>query len=134
MDERRRRLPHSRKGARIAHPMHPDLDRLIALQRVENELKRQETRLAEVPGRRSALETELSDERHRLDAAREALTSSQKNRRSVEAAVQDLETRRARYKTQLMEVKTNKEYTAMLHEIETVEKEIRAREDVVLQE
>ena len=114
--------------------MHPDLDRLIALQRVENELKRQEARLAEVPGRRTILENELRDERQRLDAAREALGSSQKNRRTVEAAVQDLETRRSRYKTQLMEVKTNKEYTAMLHEIETVEKEIRAREDVVLQE
>jgi hypothetical protein len=33
-----------------------------------------------------------------------------------------------------MEVKTNKEYTAMLHEIEGVEREIRAREDLVLAE
>jgi predicted nucleic acid-binding Zn-ribbon protein len=31
-------------------------------------------------------------------------------------------------------VKTNKEYTAMLHEIEGVEKDIRGKEDVVLQE
>ena len=33
-----------------------------------------------------------------------------------------------------MEVKTNKEYTAMLHEIEAVEREIRAREDQILAE
>jgi predicted nucleic acid-binding Zn-ribbon protein len=33
-----------------------------------------------------------------------------------------------------MEVKTNKEYTAMLHEIEGVEREIRAREDQILVE
>jgi hypothetical protein len=33
-----------------------------------------------------------------------------------------------------MEVKTNKEYTAMLHEIEAVEREIRAREDLILGE
>jgi predicted nucleic acid-binding Zn-ribbon protein len=33
-----------------------------------------------------------------------------------------------------MEVKTNKEYTAMLHEIEGVEREIREREDQVLAE
>ena len=33
-----------------------------------------------------------------------------------------------------MEVKTNKEYTAMLHEIESVEREIRALEDQVLEE
>jgi len=33
-----------------------------------------------------------------------------------------------------MEVKTNKEYTAMLHEIEAVERDIRAREDQILAE
>ena len=33
-----------------------------------------------------------------------------------------------------MDVKTNKEYTAMLHEIEGVEREIRAREDQILAE
>jgi predicted nucleic acid-binding Zn-ribbon protein len=33
-----------------------------------------------------------------------------------------------------MEVKTNKEYTAMLHEIEGVEREIRSREDQILAE
>jgi predicted nucleic acid-binding Zn-ribbon protein len=114
--------------------MHPDLDRLIVLQRLETELRRQEGRLGEVPGRRATLDAELADERRRLDAAREALGASQKNRRTLEAAIQDLETKRSRYKTQLMEVKTNKEYTAMLHEIEGVEKEIRGKEDVVLQE
>jgi predicted nucleic acid-binding Zn-ribbon protein len=114
--------------------MHPDLDRLIVLQRLESELRRQEGRLGEMPGRRATLDAELAEERRRLDAAREALTASQKNRKALEAAVQDLETKRSRYKTQLMEVKTNKEYTAMLHEIEGVEKDIRGKEDVVLQE
>ena len=33
-----------------------------------------------------------------------------------------------------MEVKTNKEYTAVLHEIEGVEREIKAREDLILEE
>ena len=33
-----------------------------------------------------------------------------------------------------MEVKTNKEYTAMLHEIEGVEREIKGREDLILEE
>jgi predicted nucleic acid-binding Zn-ribbon protein len=33
-----------------------------------------------------------------------------------------------------MDVKTNKEYTAMLHEIEGVEREIRGREDLILAE
>ncbi len=33
-----------------------------------------------------------------------------------------------------MEVKTNKEYTAVLHEIEGVEREIKGREDLILEE
>ena len=37
---------------------------------------------------------------------------------STKPSVQDLETKRSKYKGQLMDVKTNKEYTAMLHEIE----------------
>ena len=48
--------------------------------------------------------------------------------------MQDLEGKRSKYKGQLMDVKTNKEYTAMLHEIETVEREIREREDQILEE
>jgi len=74
------------------------------------------------------------EERARLDTAREGLDACQKARRRHEADLQDLEARRSKYKGQLMEVKTNKEYTAMLHEIEAVEREIRGREDQVLSE
>jgi predicted nucleic acid-binding Zn-ribbon protein len=114
--------------------MHPDIEKLIRLQKAETELKRVETELAEIPARKGALEAELMAERGRLDAAREALGNAQKARRGHEGALQDLETKRSRYKGQLMEVKTNKEYTAMLHEIEGVEREIRSREDEILSE
>ena len=81
-----------------------------------------------------AIEERLARDRSHLDAARAALDASQKARKQNEAAVQDLETKRSKYKGQLMEVKTNKEYTAMLHEIEGVERDIKAREDVILEE
>jgi predicted nucleic acid-binding Zn-ribbon protein len=114
--------------------MNPDLERLIRLQRAESELRRVEAELAEVPRRRAELDDVLVRERGRLDHGREAQGQSQKARRQHEGELQDLETRRSRYKTQLMEVKTNKEYTAMLHEIEGVEREIRSREDQILAE
>ena len=114
--------------------MNPDIEKLIKLQRVETELKRVEAELHEAPKKRGVLETDLAAERGRLEAGKEALATSQKARRQHEGALQDLETKRSRYKGQLMEVKTNKEYTAMLHEIETVEREIRSREDEVLSE
>ena len=114
--------------------MLPDLENLIRLQRAESDLRRAETELGEIPRRRADLEAALVGERGRLDAAKEALVQSQKSRRQYEAELQDLEAKRSKYKGQLMEVKTNKEYTAMLHEIEGVEREIRSREDLVLSE
>ena len=44
-----------------------------------------------------------------------------------------MQTRLAKYKDQLLEVKTNREYTAMLHEIETAQNDIRTREDRILE-
>jgi predicted nucleic acid-binding Zn-ribbon protein len=114
--------------------MNPDLEKLVRLHRTETELKHVEAELAEIPHKRREIEERLHGDRARLDAAKAALEASQKARRQNEASVQDLETKRSKYKGQLMEVKTNKEYTAMLHEIEGVEREIKAREDLILEE
>jgi predicted nucleic acid-binding Zn-ribbon protein len=114
--------------------MNPDLEKLVRLHRAESEMKRVESELAGVPRLRQQLEARVAGERARLEAARTALEASQKARKHHEAAVQDLETQRSKYKSQLMDVKTNKEYTAMLHEIEAVERDIRTREDQILEE
>jgi hypothetical protein len=114
--------------------MIPDLEGLIRLQAVESDLRRTDLDLAEIPARQADLDARLAAERGRLDTVRGGLDSSQKNRRKEEGALQDLEAKRSKYKGQLMEVKTNKEYTAMLHEIEGVEREIRSREDQILAE
>jgi predicted nucleic acid-binding Zn-ribbon protein len=114
--------------------MNPDLEKLVRLHRAESEMKRVETEIAGIPRLREDLEARLAAERFRLEAARAALDASQKARKAHEAAVQELEAKRSKYKGQLMEVKTNKEYTAVLHEIESVEREVRAREDQILEE
>jgi predicted nucleic acid-binding Zn-ribbon protein len=111
-----------------------DLDGLIRLQAVESELRRTDGDLAQLPSRQAELEARLAAERGRLDTLRASLDASQKTRKREEGTLQDLEAKRSKYKGQLMEVKTNKEYTAMLHEIEGVEREIRAREDQILAE
>jgi predicted nucleic acid-binding Zn-ribbon protein len=114
--------------------MNPDLEKLVRLHHVESELKRVESELAAIPRLRQEIDDRLARDRSHLDAAKAALEGSQKARRQNEASVQDLETKRSKYKGQLMEVKTNKEYTAVLHEIEGVERDIKAREDVILEE
>jgi predicted nucleic acid-binding Zn-ribbon protein len=114
--------------------MNQDLAKLVQLHQLEVDLARVEHDLADVPKQRHALDERLARERARLDAARAAAEGSAKARKQHETAVQDLETKRSKYKGQLMDVKTNKEYTAMLHEIETVERDIRSREDLILEE
>lgn len=114
--------------------MNADLEKLIQLQKAASHLQKVESDLAEVPRDKAALEARLSEEGARLDGARTGLQASQKSRKHYETELQDLEQKRSRYKGQLMEVKTNKEYTAMLHEIEGVEREIRGREDLILGE
>jgi len=115
-------------------PMNPDLAGLIRLQRADTDLRRAEGELGEVPRLQAEIDNGLAAEKARLDKARDALVAAQKARRQLEGDLQDLETKRSRYKSQLMEVKTNKEYTAMLHEIEGVERDIRSREDLILAE
>jgi uncharacterized protein len=114
--------------------MNPEIEKLVHLQSAESRLRRVEAEAADVPKQRAQGDERLAEERARLEDARQALATSQKTRRQLESELQDQETKRSRYKSQLMEVKTNKEYTAMLHEIEVVEREIRAREDRVLEE
>jgi predicted nucleic acid-binding Zn-ribbon protein len=114
--------------------MNPDLEKLVRLHHAEAESRRLDAELAQIPRVRQELEGRIAAERARLDAAKAALDGTTKARKTHEAAVQDLETKRSKYKGQLMDVKTNKEYTAMLHEIEGVERDIRAREDQILEE
>lgn len=114
--------------------MIPDLDKLIQLQAAENQLREVDLALEDVPQQRAALDAELAEEREKLAAAKEKLATAQKRRRQNETTLQDFETRRAKYKGQLMEVKTNKEYQAMLHEIDNVEREVRGVEDRILED
>jgi predicted nucleic acid-binding Zn-ribbon protein len=114
--------------------MNPDLEKIIDLHHTETELKRLDAELAEVPRLREALDQRVAGEKSRLESAREAFETSQKTRKDNESQVQVLEERRSKYKGQLMDVRTNKEYTAMLHEIETVERDIGRHEDQILEE
>ena len=114
--------------------MNAELEKLVRLHHAETHLKRIESDLADVPRLRKEIEDRLERDRARLDAAKSALATSQKSRREHEAAVADLKGKLSKYKGQLMEVKTNKEYTAVLHEIEGVERDIRARDDLTFAE
>jgi predicted nucleic acid-binding Zn-ribbon protein len=113
--------------------LEPNLERLIRLQEICLAVEEQAKKLSALPGRTQDLEQSLA--RHRADLAktRDELAELQKHRRKLEGDLQAVESRIGKYQTQLMEVKTNKEYTAMLHEIESVKEERGGIETSILQ-
>jgi len=113
--------------------MHPDLETLVDLHHADVELRHFDSELAALPQKKAAIEAQIVADRAALDAAKGALDGLAKDRKRLELEVQDFEAKRSKYKGQLGEVKTNKEYTALLHEIENVEREIRSREDSILE-
>jgi predicted nucleic acid-binding Zn-ribbon protein len=113
--------------------MNADLERVIALQRLDSTVHSAERRLAEEPAREKAFETRLDDARQRLAAAKERLTENQNARRAIEKDVAVQQGRLSKFRDQLMEVKTNREYQAMQHEIEIAQNEVRALEERILE-
>jgi predicted nucleic acid-binding Zn-ribbon protein len=113
--------------------MNPDLDRLIRLQRLETSADQARRKIADHPQRVQALDERLAAARETVTAVKARLTEAQNTRRAEEKDVSTVQTRLAKYKDQLLEVKTNREYQAMLHEIETAQNDIKAREDRILE-
>lgn len=113
--------------------MFADLERLVRLQRLDDFVSEARRVLAEHPDRIKALDDRLTGARDKLAGAREAVSGNQAARRTLEKDLAAVQGRLARFKDQLMEVKTNREYQAMLTEIETAQREVREVEDRILE-
>src|SRR3954469_23965303 len=113
--------------------MNPDLEKLIRLQQLETTADDARRKIADHPERIQALDATLQQARDRVAGVKARLTAAQDKRRVDEKEVATVQTRLAKYKDQLLEVKTNREYTAMLHEIETAQNDIKSREDRILE-
>ncbi len=109
------------------------LKRLVRLQEVNLEIGRLHAGVDGVPQQLAELEAQLASDRHGVDSARESIDDAVKSRRGLERDVEGLRTKLSKYRDQLMQVKTNTEYQAMLHEISFVESQVREKEDLILE-
>ncbi|MEJ2110815.1 MAG: C4-type zinc ribbon domain-containing protein [Acidobacteriota bacterium] len=112
--------------------MNPDLRNLIALQDLELNITGLLKETSQIPDKIQTLESELSRIRAEYDQEVVRAKELANQKRTFEGEVEMLQTKLSRFKEQLMTVKTNKEYTAMLHEIQTAEDHIRSEEDKIL--
>ena len=114
--------------------MLPDLEHLIHLQVLDNQSDGARRELEELPTRHAELDTRLKEAEARVAESKQRLADAQTARRELERDLAVVQGRLSKYKDQLMQVKTNKEYQAMLHEIATAEHEVRSREDRILEQ
>lgn len=113
--------------------MHADLERLIALQRLDTTIHDADRRLADEPARLQALDTRLETARQQVAAAKERLAANQAARREIDKDVALHQGRLSKFREQAMAVKTNQEYHAIQHEIAFAQNEIKNHEDRLLE-
>jgi uncharacterized protein len=106
---------------------------LILLQECDNKINKLETFKKDFPDRIKKLEDDLDAHKATFLADSEKLESLKKERRKTEQLTQELEGKVEKSKIKLSNIKSNKEYTAALKEIEEFDKERLAVEDSILQ-
>jgi len=113
--------------------MSPDLERLIQLQRQETIISEARAAVALHPQKLAALDARLNDAKGAVESAKEQLKGNADRRRELEKDVAVYQGRLTKFKDQLSAVKTNREYTAMQHEIATAQTDLGAVEEKVLE-
>lgn len=108
------------------------LQSLIALQALDTAADAARKRLAELPGAEQAIEGTRSAAAAALENAKTRLQENQQSRRALEKDVALVDSRLARFDDHKAAVRTNQEYTALLHEIATAKAEKDGIEERIL--
>lgn len=113
--------------------MLPDIENLLVLQDIDKEIRRLQDEVAELPKRVAVIEQRLAGTKAQLEKAQAAVKADEAARRKYETNISDLRGKISKYRDQSLDVKTNDQYKALLHEIQFAEKEIAANEDKILE-
>jgi hypothetical protein len=113
--------------------MLPDIENLLKLQVTDKEIRRLQDEIAEFPKRVAVIEQKLAGTKAQLEKAQASVKADEASRRKYDTAINDLRGKISKYRDQSLDVKTNEQYKALLHEIQFAEKEISANEDKILE-
>jgi len=109
--------------------MSPDLDRLVKLQHLDNQIADARQKIAAHPQRLAEADARLNAAKAHLDTAKKRLSDNQEARRTLEKEAAVYQGRLSKFKDQQAAVKTNREYQALGHEIETAQQELGVVEE-----
>lgn len=106
-----------------------DLDTIVALQETLTALEDARQRLSGIPDWMRELHEEHAGRLAEITAIEQSAAAATGERREAEAAIEDAEEKLRRYQQQINNVTTQREYGALLQEIDTVKQLITASEE-----
>ena len=112
--------------------MEERLNLLIQLQEIDGTIRARQDEKKKLPEQLAALERKSEANKAELSAVREALETAQKSKRDRDRALEEEAQKVEKLKSRTPDIKTNKEYTALLKEIETVEQANKTIEEDIL--
>jgi len=108
------------------------LQTLTVLQKLDSAADAARKRLADLPAAEAAIDALMLAATEAVNAAKARVQENQTSRRALDKDVAGVDTRLARFDDHKAAVKTNQEYTALLHEIATAKAEKDGIEEKIL--
>ena len=114
--------------------MEIDFELIIQLQQLDSDIRNAALVIEGIPRLVQDVDKRIQATTKLVADAKDKMAQNQKKRRDLENDVKDMKGQIGKYKRQLNEVKTNKEYTALLHEIEETQHKIDTLEEGIIAE
>jgi predicted nucleic acid-binding Zn-ribbon protein len=112
--------------------MDQTLQTLIGLQAIDSRINALEADAARLPKEIAAIHAAVEDAQKQVEQAKARLDTARKAQRAKEKDLEVVQAKRSKTEGRLYEVKTNKEYSAVLIEIEEIKQEKARMEEEVL--
>ncbi|MGC8976875.1 MAG: zinc ribbon domain-containing protein, partial [Candidatus Ratteibacteria bacterium] len=109
-----------------------EIEKLIALQKIDSELFEKETEINSFPEKEKKLTNEIEQIEKKIKETKNDLKKIQLDRKEKELEIKSYEEEKNNLNKKLDSVKTNKEYEALLIEIANIKKKISDIEEEVL--
>lgn len=109
------------------------LQSVIQLQELDKRIATLQAWIDALPHHLLEIEKQLQDITQAHNAAKERIAANQRQRRQFDVEIQTIDQKISKYNHQLLDVKTNEEYKALLREIDFGKSEIKRIEDKILE-
>jgi hypothetical protein len=105
---------------------------LLKLQKLDDEIDAMRNQEESIPVTKQELEEGLESLKQRVQEARDRSVEFAKKRKELEVELESMNDEKNKFKTQLFQVKSNREYEALQHEIAGLEEKGSGIEDQIL--